>query len=178
MASKSKGLHYEKQEPAFLRRLRAEHAGDRREFQASRPKNAGLATSADDDDPTIVDEEGRSVTKEEYQAMVEDPETTTKDSVAPAIVQKDASEPGNTDPQIQETPIDVRDGQRDHVQQGIVQSGSTQRKRKQGKVIGADEGNGAGKEASKVHLKDKNATKPKPRKAKKVKLSFEEGDAE
>ncbi|KAL9623456.1 MAG: hypothetical protein Q9160_002349 [Pyrenula sp. 1 TL-2023] len=178
MAPKSKGLHFESQEPAFLKRLRAEYGGERREFQAARPKNARLATTAEDDDPTMVDEEGRSVTKEEYQAMVEDPTLATNESVNLSTMKKDASGQDAAGLQNQRKPNDVHDEPKDHMQQGIAQPGQTQRKRKQGKVIGADGEDDASKEASEDNAKGDKAKKPKPRKAKKVKLSFQGEDAE
>lgn len=70
MAFKAKDLHFEKQEPAFLRRLRGEVGGDRHNVQFARPKKDRLNTGDDDDGPIMVDESGVTIDKEDYEAMV------------------------------------------------------------------------------------------------------------
>ena len=60
---------YEKQEPSFLRKLRGEHGSDRHNVAIARPSKSRLDTG-DDDGPTMVDEAGGDVSKEEYEAMI------------------------------------------------------------------------------------------------------------
>jgi Domain of unknown function (DUF4604) len=69
MTFNAKNLHYEKQEPAFLRRLRSENTSDRHQVSTARPRNPRLE-NGDDDEPTIVDEQGETVTQKEYQQLI------------------------------------------------------------------------------------------------------------
>jgi hypothetical protein len=71
MAFNAKNLHYEKQEPAFLRRLKSENTGDRHQVSIARPRNPRLAIADDDDGPTIVDEQGKNVSEQEYQDLLD-----------------------------------------------------------------------------------------------------------
>lgn len=66
MTFNAKNLSYEKQEPAFLRRLRAENPS---EMPVARPRKPRLGTG-DDEGPTIVDQQGETITEKEYQDMV------------------------------------------------------------------------------------------------------------
>ena len=72
MSNSSKNLHYEKQEPAFLRRLRNQHSGadGRDNVQIARPKKDRLKTADEDDAPVVVDEQGDVVGPEEYERLV------------------------------------------------------------------------------------------------------------
>lgn len=159
MAFNSKNLHYDKNEPAFLRKLRGEYGNDRNTFQAARPKRDRL-TNDDDDAPAMVDEEGASVSKEEYEAMV-----NGKD------VEVDGEGAGEKDG-VAASPKDEAKGGKEAEQkaerekQKVAEVGAA-KKRKQVKVVGED---GQDEDA----VKD---TKPKPaKKPKKVKLSFAEPD--
>ena len=68
MSLKAKDLTYNKEQPAFLERLRAQHGGDRSNVQFSRPKKDRLKTGdADEDEPTIVDEQGETVARAEWE---------------------------------------------------------------------------------------------------------------
>lgn len=69
MTFNAKNLHYEKQEPAFLQRLRAENPSDRQNVSIARPRKPRLETG-DDDGPTIVDEQGENVTEQDYQDLL------------------------------------------------------------------------------------------------------------
>ena len=82
MSFNAKNLHYEKQEPAFLRRLRGQNFGsnDRNKVQFARPRKQRLGTEHrragqdgddDDDGPVIIDEEGEHLTQREYKDLVE-----------------------------------------------------------------------------------------------------------
>src|SRR5271163_16993 len=74
-----KNLHFEKQEPEFLRKLRGEAAGrgdiDRHEVQQARPGKKPRLEMDDDDGPTIVYEDeagasGGNVGREEYEMLM------------------------------------------------------------------------------------------------------------
>ena len=77
----TKNLHFERQEPAFLRKLRDEAAGrgdsDRHEVQQARPGKKPRLEMADDDGPTIVYEDevgasGGNVGREEYEMLIKE----------------------------------------------------------------------------------------------------------
>jgi hypothetical protein len=157
MAINSKNLHYEKNEPAFLRKLRGEHGSDRNNFQAARPKRDRLAND-EDDGPTMVDEEGASVSKEDYEAMMNGKKVAAKSNEAGLDDLKDIE--GTKDGEIyQDTPTE---------KQKMAEVGAA-KKRKQIKVVGEDlEGGDAVKPK-----KQKPTKKPK----KKVKLSFDEPES-
>jgi Domain of unknown function (DUF4604) len=69
MAFNATNLHYEKQEPAFLRRLRSENNSDRHQVSVARPRKPRLE-NGDDDEPTIVDEKGETLTEKQYQQLL------------------------------------------------------------------------------------------------------------
>lgn len=77
MAFKAKDLHYEKQEPAFLKRLRAGNTSDRSPISISRPRKARLDTG-EDEGPTIVDERGETVTVGEFERLAGDKDSGEK----------------------------------------------------------------------------------------------------
>lgn len=175
MAFQSKNLHYEKNEPTFLKRLKGQYGDERRDHQVSRPKNPRLATSGDDDGPTIVDETGQSITQDEYQAMVRGPTEAQEDPASQAAIQKEAPRSDNGIPHSDGVSGELHVDSNDRKPQAIIQSGPGQKKRKQGKIIGTDDQDVV--EEGKVQAKG-TGSKPKnrPRNAKKVKLSFEEED--
>ena len=73
MAFNAKNLSYNKEDPSFLRKLKAEHGGDRSNVQIARPKKDRLKTGDDDEDePTMVDEHGENLGKEEWEKMLKD----------------------------------------------------------------------------------------------------------
>ena len=158
MAFNSKNLHYEKNEPAFLRKLRGEHGGDRQQFQAARPKRDRL-TNDDDDAPAMVDEEGASVSKEDYEAMV-----NRKDADGKKQITDDGDAAAATDGEGQ------KDGQ--HLEQEarretqMVADVGAAKKRKQAQVVGEDGESGN-------TIKDEKS-KPVKKAKKKMKLSFDE----
>ena len=159
MAFNSKNLQYDKNEPAFLRKLRGEYGNDRQTFQAARPKRNRLAND-EDDGPTMVDEAGASVSKEDYEAMIngKSDESESK-GVEPETVQADSSKDGEAS---QGTP---------KAKQKVVDVGAG-RKRKQAKVIGEqNEGSDAIEDTKEESVKQ---SKPTKKSKKKVKLSFDE----
>ncbi|KIV93240.1 hypothetical protein PV10_04469 [Exophiala mesophila] len=183
MAFNAKNLHYDKQEPAFLRRLKGQFGGDdgRHNVQIARPKRDRLKTADDDDDPLIVDEQGETVAKEEYERRLKGEDV---DPTAEADGEASKKAPDS------QTEQDAGQAERQKVT-GIGDSKA--KKRKVGKVVGGDgqdevsgpssvkeqdagaeKGVASSKEAEKVKGQDAPVTKKK--KAKKIKLSFDEPD--
>lgn len=154
MAFNSKNLHYEKNEPAFLRKLRGEHGSDRNTFQAARPKRDRLNNN-EDDGPTMVDENGASVSKEVYEAMISG---NGLDGKSGEVEEENAEDKKSTKESEASQEV-LKDEQK------MAKVGAA-KKRKQVKVVGEEtEGDNPTEE------KKENPTK-KPKK--KVKLSFDE----
>lgn len=152
----------ESKEPAFLRRLRSEHAaGDtsRHERPLARPRKLGDAGKFDDDDPTYVDEQNHEViTREAYEALVLKSGTAAPESGK--LVEHALSEAATTG-----EPAKEESGSKETIA-GI--GGST--KRRLAKVVGDEE---EIKEA--LHESEKDTRTPKRgKKGKKIKLSFDD----
>jgi hypothetical protein len=143
-------------QPAFLQKLRG-HYGDntgRLERPALRPTRLKVNKDDDDDEPTYLDEESNEViSKEEYKALVAESGPNAED------------EAGN----LKDNPTGDQDkSQTEHStskQNNLTEVGG-QRKRKQAKVVGEDNA-----ETEEVQPK---VTSKKSKKAKKIKLSFDE----
>jgi hypothetical protein len=144
-------------QPAFLRRLRGELAGDgsgRHENPIQRNKR--LKQDDEEDAPTyVLEETNQSMSKAEYEAMV-----AGKDSEEdPASLdQADKNKDAYAKPQVKDT---------------IVEVGKATKKRKVAKVIG-EEKEDDGKETE--PKSEKKVVKKPKKKGKPVKLSF--GDQE
>ena len=72
---KSKDLSYDSSLPPFLQRLRDQNSGrdtDRHEREIARPKGKKDAQAEEDDGPTVVDDSGETVTKEQITSMNQD----------------------------------------------------------------------------------------------------------
>ncbi|KAF2817210.1 uncharacterized protein BDZ99DRAFT_374688 [Mytilinidion resinicola] len=151
MSNKLKGLTFEANEPAFLRRLRGEATSGRDASRHERPVARPKRAKGDDDDdaPTYVLEDGNeSLSKAEYEAL---------------IAGKDADQgPGVEDAEKEEAST-----QQSKHQLTVV--GAVSKKRKAVKVVQASDGE------EDADVKPKKAVK-KPKKSKAVKLSF--GDDE
>lgn len=184
MAFNAKSLEYNKQEPAFLRKLRGEFGGldGRHNVQIARPKKDRLKTGDVDDDPVIVDEQGELVEKEEFERRM----NAGDDATEPA-------ENGKADPGA-EAQGDA-ESQRSTERQKVMEIGAATnlKKRKAVKVVGeegeddVDDGpNNTGSDSKRViHKKpetsENKATKKKEqgvakKKGKKIKLSFDDPD--
>ena len=178
MSLKAKDLTYNKEQPAFLQRLRAQHGGDRSNVQFARPKKDRLKTSdADEDEPTIVDEQGETVAKAEWEERVK-MERDGNDAAPNADgenVEKDGKRIGGSG---------FAEAEREKKHMAGIGTG---KKRKAAKVVAdetegerdgtVDQGLATGKNsdtkvASTVKQPD---VKPK-KKGKKIKLSFDEPD--
>ncbi|KAF1951259.1 hypothetical protein CC80DRAFT_496281 [Byssothecium circinans] len=157
MSFKSKDLHFEISQPAFLQRLRGQLAGDdsgRHERPIQRSKR--LKKDDEEDAPTYVMEETNdSLTKAEYEAMLASKDKEDEDATQDGEKSKDATTETKKD--------------------NIADGGKSTKKRKVAKVIGEEgekkqDGDEKGKTAEKKAIK-----KPKKR-GKTIKLSF--GDEE
>lgn len=170
MTFNAKNLQYEKQEPAFLRRLRSENTSDRHHVSVARPRKPRL-DMGDDDGPTIVDEQGENWTEQEYQDLLKGKskhEAPRKD-MSPLARQDSEAEmidslPGGTDDETKKL-------ERPNVS---INPGS--KKRKQIKVVGAGsefDSLPARDGLSEPHSTAESRPKMKPKK-RKIKLSFDE----
>ncbi|KAF2087489.1 hypothetical protein K490DRAFT_65877 [Saccharata proteae CBS 121410] len=169
MAFNAKNLSYDRQEPAFLRRLKGQQAGDadRQERPVARPKR--LKNDEEDDGPTyVVEDSGDTLSKEQYAALVAgkdatEPEGEKEDADADAEAKNGPDEEKNENAALKS-------------KQKVAEIGAASRKRKAVKVGGgADEEEEDAAENSATAKKEKPTKKPK-KKAKAVKLSF--GDDE
>ena len=177
----AKNMHYEKQEPAFLRRIRAQNAGldGRHNVQIARPQKDRLNVKGGDDDdaPAIVDENGEDVSKEDLEKM-----TRSKDGPAPASgtdLRKVTSDPDRVIP-LRESTLNLQ-------QKVAGVGGTTTKKRKLVKAVGQDideqddtKTNASAQDPSKDPAKQDHATKskvkPLKKTMKKVKLSFDDSE--
>ncbi|KEF53351.1 uncharacterized protein A1O9_10326 [Exophiala aquamarina CBS 119918] len=189
MAFNAKNLQYNKQEPAFLRRLKGEYVGQdgRQNYQAPRPKRDRLKAGDEDDDPVIVDEQGETVGKEAFERRMrgDDAGEVSKDGDGETRPSEGGGEGGTGD-----------DGSKvmamsNNERQKVTEIGGAAalKKRKVGKIVGGDEDleNGAGdisRSASGMKEghdeiavpKSNEPTVAKKKKGKKIKLSFDEPD--
>jgi hypothetical protein len=176
MAFNAKNLEYNKQEPAFLRRLKGEFGGldGRHNVQIARPKKDRLKTGDDDeDDPVIVDEQGERIEKAEFERRLKGEDEG--DELATTENARDSEpEPGE----------DAKQAERQRVTE--IGSAANAKKRKAGKLVGGEGENQqresdeddkqkrlAKGQTDKVHPARKAAAAPK-KKGKKIKLSFDE----
>lgn len=164
---KSKDLSYSSDLPPFLQRLHDQKAGrgdtDKHEFQTPRPKRTN--NPDEDDGPTIVDESGEHVTKEDFQNL------GAAETVGSSVTGDLASEDPKGSGALQSHEADGRKGKE------TVTDGTAVKKRKVGKVVGEDDA--AAEERDGEKDKDEGGAKKVVKKAKKkakVKLAFEDGD--
>jgi hypothetical protein len=188
MAFNTKNLQYNKQEPAFLQRLKGEYVGQdgRQNYQAPRPKRDRLKAGDEDDDPVILDEQGEMVGKEEFERRMKGEdvgESSRGDGDAKPSEGDNEGETGN----VESESLGVKNSERQKVTEVGGSAGS--KKRKAAKVVGGDEDQEAGppdpsRRASNIKgaddeavvLKNKDPTVTKKKKGKKIKLSFDEPD--
>ncbi|KAF2028623.1 hypothetical protein EK21DRAFT_101662 [Setomelanomma holmii] len=161
MSFKAKDLHFDNEQPAFLRRLRGElTGGDTARHEQPIQRNKRLKQDDEDDAPTYVLEATKeSLTKEEYDALVsgkdsKDKELDEVDSASKAAASE--KEPRQKDK--------------------IAEVGAATKKRKAAKIVG-DEQVDSKEEAGKSEKgTGGRVTKKRKKKAKVVKLTF--GDDE
>lgn len=171
---KSKDLNYDKSLPPFLQRLHAQKAGrgdtDRHEQPIARAKRAKNPDDDDDDGPTVIDESGDTVSKEEYERLTKPGAAASGDT---------ANVTGDFDPTAEPKAsgaLPVDDAAESKRAEAKVTDGTAQKKRKVAKVVGDDE---HGPEPTNDEPAVKKLTKKvKGKKSKPVKLAFDDGDDE
>ncbi|KAF2689231.1 hypothetical protein K458DRAFT_291050 [Lentithecium fluviatile CBS 122367] len=154
MSFKSKDLSYDDTQPAFLRRLRGELAGDgsgRHENPIPRSKRLKKEDDEDDAPTYVLEDTNQSMTKAEYEAMVAD-----KDA------ENDAAADGGE--KSKETATST------HAKDTIAEVGKPTKKRKAAKVI-AEEKEEDEKDSK---VSEKKVVKKAKKKGKPVKLSFDD----
>jgi hypothetical protein len=169
---KSKDLSYDSSLPPFLQRLRTQNTGygnegdpDRHERPLARPKKA--KNPDDDDGPTFVDESGEMVSKADYEKQlngdVEDDETGGNVIGGP----KDDGEPEASGA------LPSHSGPR--VEQKLT-DGTAVKKRKVAKVIGDEDEIDPLKPTGAEKDTAPKATKKAKKKAKPIKLAFDDDE--
>jgi len=172
---KAKDLSYDSALPPFLQRLHDQKAGrgdtDRHERQAARPKRA--KDPNDDDGPTMVDESGESVSKEEYERLTK-ADAETEGPASGGVVEGNGQHDAAV--AMSGAPL-AEDGKKPHFK---ATTGPATKKRKAAKVVGDHDGDEepaltATAKGDKVATEKKPAAKPK-KKAKAIKLAFDDAD--
>jgi len=168
---KAKDLSYDSSLPPFLQRLHAKNAGrgdtDRHERAIARPTRA--KDPNDDDGPTIVDDSGETLTKDEVDKLT----TDAADEVKAADGQGDSAGDGEAKASGALPTAEVAGGKR--MEQSVT-SGTAQKKRKVAKVVG-EEVDEDGGDATKTDAAGGKAAKKMRKKAKQLKLAFDEDEA-
>lgn len=167
---KAKDLTYESTLPPFLQRLHAQNAGrgdqDRHERPIARPTRA--KAHDEDDEPTVVDEAGETVSKGELENMssAQDGDARGEDENVNTVGEKYAKPKasGATQDEVQRSDQKITDG-------------TATKKRKVAKVVGEDD---EAETSINANGKDEAVTKQVIKKAKKkakpIKLAFDEDD--
>lgn len=170
---KSKDLSFNKQEPAFLRRIRESNSGhnDRHERPVARPQRPRDPNADEEDAPIYVDEGGDTLSKAEYDAMVKQTEDGTNDATT-AATKPDETVGGSVVGELQGTePLAsgaIRGGKAVLVDAGVS------KKRKVAKIVGGeDEGV---KEGEGEVERRKPVVKKVKKKGKPIKLSFDDDE--
>ena len=164
---KGRGLEFEAKVPAFLQRLKggiATGQTDRHEHPVPRPKR--LKQDDEDDAPTyVVEDSNDTLSKAEYEGLLagkevnNDSNSEERDHSTDA---KDASDDRHGEENSKRDAVANTDR--------VAEAGKLQKKRKVGKVVGGEE------EEAVDDKKPSNsdATKKPRKKAKAIKLSFDE----
>ncbi|KAF2822165.1 hypothetical protein CC86DRAFT_96581 [Ophiobolus disseminans] len=160
MSFKAKDLHFDNEQPAFLRRLRGElTSGDSARHEQPIPRNKRMKKEDDDDDaPTYVLEDTKeSLTKEEYEALVSGKDPKDEEERAVDNASKEESKVSELK-------------QKDK----IAEVGAPSKKRKAVKII-SDEQDESKLDGSKdIKKPDPKPIKKAKKKGKTVKLTFGE----
>ncbi|KAK5167515.1 uncharacterized protein LTR77_007214 [Saxophila tyrrhenica] len=170
---KSKDLSYESTLPPFLQRLHDQKAGrgdqDRHEQQIARPKRA--KTHDDEDDPTVVDESGETVSMAELKKMESRGEGADGDGIVTGELKDDGE-------LLASGALPDEDARQKADQK--VTDGAATKKRKVAKVVGDDdEGQVEDGAKKKDGEQGEPATKKPAKKAKKskpIKLAFNDDE--
>ncbi|KAF7718532.1 Uncharacterized protein PECH_003658 [Penicillium ucsense] len=168
--SKNAKLAYEANEPAFLQKLRGHYGGNsgRLERPAARPRKLKDKNEDDDDAPVYVDETSNEViSKTEYEALVRGVSDEKPDN---SCGTSEAGEQGERNVQSQS------ENQLSRQQKNLLEIGGP-KKRKQARLVGDDEQSESAAEQAKLQaLPSKPQGDKKAKKAKKIKLSFDDGE--
>ncbi|EMC97945.1 hypothetical protein BAUCODRAFT_146546 [Baudoinia panamericana UAMH 10762] len=175
---KSKDLQYDSTLPPFLQRLHDQNAGrgdsDRHERPIARPKRA-RDPDEDDDGPTVVDESGETVSKDDLEQL-------TKPGTESASVSEDVggsiSGDVHTDAAPKASGALPVNGESHALRK--VTDGLTTKKRKAAKVVGDDQAKDEGAESAEKGKSSSSRGGKAPAKTKKkpkaVKLAFNDDD--
>ena len=166
-AFNAKNLEYNREEPSFLRKLKAEHGGDRSNVQFARPKKDRLKTGDDgEDEPTIVDEHGESLGKGEWEEMLK----KEKEAAREGGKEQEGDE---HDGRVVNGEARKDEGAREKQQMAEI---GANKKRKVVRVIGEETATDGKNEDPKGNEKpnEKPAASTTKKKTKKVKLSFDD----
>ena len=155
-------------EPTFLRKLKAQYGeGEtaRHERPIARPRKQLIEGEGDDDQPTyVVEGTSDTVSKEEYEALVRDPSVSDKEPL-----NGESSSLSKTKEEGKPTEPDARVIDSDPKQEKSAAIGSSSKKRLV-KAVGGEEQGDDVDTARPGEAQKKNKLK----KAKKIKLSFDE----
>ncbi|KAJ4305618.1 hypothetical protein N0V90_001149 [Kalmusia sp. IMI 367209] len=159
MSFKAKDLSYDNSQPAFLRRLRGELAGDGSgRHEQPTPRNKRLKKDDEEEDaPTyVLEDTNQSLTKAEYDAMVAGKDTEKDDEAVEAVEDANVTQKATAQ----------------HSKDNIAEVGKATKKRKVAKIIGEEKED----EPKESKATESKVIKKAKKKAKPVKLSF--GDEE
>lgn len=168
---KSKDLKYDSSLPPFLQRLHdqrgAQGDGDRHERAIARPKKPKEA--GDDDEPTVVDERGETLTKKQFDEMTNETSAPASDA---ALVKGELNI--SAEPMASGALPDDAAKSNKQVSDKNITNGTAQKKRKAAKVVGDDDvATENGDEKSAIAK-----TAKKAKKKAKVKLAFNDDEEE
>lgn len=157
---KGKDLQFDKNLPPFLQKLHAQKGGfgdsDRHERAIARPKKA--KDENDDDGPTMIDETGETLTKAEYEKLTS---ASAAEETSGATEETSEAPPGGEEALAAKVDRKVTDG-------------AASKKRKVARVVGEGAGpsrSDDGDVPAKVNKKPKKKAKP-------VKLAFDDDDGD
>ncbi|KAI7506672.1 hypothetical protein KC347_g7449 [Hortaea werneckii] len=183
---KSKDLSYDSSLPPFLQRLRDQNAGrdtDRHEREIARPKGKKDPQAEEEDGPTVVDDSGETVTKEQIASMNQDIEEKERsESNVGGSVKGKLDNAGDVVALSGALPDEEPTRKGD-----TVTEGKAVKKRKVGKVVGGDEheeGESGGEKGETARNpsdaaasgEKESAGKKIKKKAKQIKLAFNNDD--
>lgn len=170
---KYKDLSYDSSLPPFLQRLHAQKAGlgdsDRHERPIARPKRA--KAHEEEDEPTVVDESGETVTKAEFDKMTANLASDGQKDSGHITGKLEADDEAMVSGAIQSDSVAPKQDQK-------LTDGTATKKRKAAKVIGEDEAREGKEDDDPVKDGDDSAVKKVSKKAKKkakpIKLAFDD----
>lgn len=176
MSIKSKDLSYDtSNEPAFLRRLRAQNSGqgDRHERPVARPQR--LQKDTEDDDPTyVVEGSDETLTKAEYDAFISSKSKVDSEKADGDVVGVTGELTGSEPEVSGALPyIEEDEAEAEKKKKRVVEAGAGSKKRKVAKVVG-DDGEDGGNNDGDENKGTKSVSKKARKKGKPIKLSFED----